>query len=343
MYRASQSLNIFVIKSRVRNSSMYVQPRLRPRGARAQLQCLPFLLSAVTPPAATSTTPFSSSRQSPFPSTTPITFCIISITSSPYNPTFAAAPPDAPAPPLAPRVRTLVFRGFLGALPESAHNPLLNHNPRGVLSSDCLTFTTDARMSKTGELLPNHRSGGNATVGTSGGAATELCFWCAATNNQWRVRGRCYLLADEDVDISPEITTVLERRLEPTGVPGRELWTWRREIQAHWGNLTPGMRGSFANPPPGTPLDVDLGSLGPESGGGAKLRKGVVVSDEKVLANEGIEMLARRNFRVGVVVPEMVERVDLGSEGEARRWVYWWVGGTGEGIEAGWKGTETWP
>jgi pyridoxamine 5'-phosphate oxidase len=107
------------------------------------------------------------------------------------------------------------------------------------------------------------------------------------------------------------------------------------------------MRGGFANPPPGTPLGVDLSRLGDESGGGDKLRKGIIVSNEDVLNPDGVEALARKNFRVGVVVPDMVERVDLGlDDRKSRRWVWWWVG---EGVDAeggvveGWKGVETWP
>ena len=100
------------------------------------------------------------------------------------------------------------------------------------------------------------------------------------------------------------------------------------------------MRGSFANPPPAAPLDVDCSYMGV-----GKLRKGVRVADEDVLKSDGVEALARRNFRVGVVVPEVVERLDLAADdSKARRWVWWWVGDAEvEGAVEGWKGVETWP
>ncbi|KAF8246170.1 hypothetical protein K440DRAFT_371945 [Wilcoxina mikolae CBS 423.85] len=248
----------------------------------------------------------------------PPTFSLATLSTNPLptNPTFSPTPSPPPLhhPALTPRVRTMIYRGFLGTLPENHHNPLISHNPRGVWESDMLTFTTDSRMCKTGELLPDHKSSGNATIGTSGGAEVEMCFWIEATQNQWRIRGRCYLLAEEDADVTPAITDVLKARLKPTGGSGRDMWTWKKEVQSHFGNMAPEMRGGFANPPPGTPLEVDLSRLGEESGGGDKLRKGVVVSNEDVLKPDGIEALARRNFRVGVVVPDM-----------------------------GWRGVETWP
>ena len=123
----------------------------------------------------------------------------------------------------------MIYRGFAGTLPENAHNPLLNHNPRGVYESDMLTFTTDSRMTKAGELLlpDQHATGGNGPV--------EMCFWIEATQNQWRVRGRCYLLAQEDADASPAVTDVLQKRMKPTtlqgGDEGRKNWTWVKEVQ----------------------------------------------------------------------------------------------------------------
>lgn len=281
----------------------------------------------------------------------------ISSVSSPTNPTFSPPPTPLPshtplpASALTPRLRSMIYRGFLGSLPPNSHNPLAEHNPTDVFESECLTFTTDSRATKAGEFQTHHRGGGDAEVGTSGGGEVELCVWVAGdtttgedVQNQWRVRGRCYLLAERDVADSTAITNVLEGRMVPTGKPGRDQWEWKREVQRHWGNLAPAMRGSFANPPPGTPLSVPLDSLPVGKSGGPGLEKGKPVSNEEVLSTEGHAARARANFRVGVVVPEVVERVDLNAdEKRARRWVWWRVDGQGEGIEAGWKGVETWP
>lgn len=129
----------------------------------------------------------------------------------------------------------MMYRGFAGTLPWNTHNPLLNHNPRGVYESDMLTFTTDNRMTKAGELLlPGQHA-------TGGGEPVEMCFWIGATQNQWRVRGRCYLLAEEDADESPAVTDVLQKRMRPTAAQGgdeeRNNWSWAKEVQVCFSSL----------------------------------------------------------------------------------------------------------
>ncbi|CCX32332.1 Similar to Uncharacterized protein YGR017W; acc. no. P53210 [Pyronema omphalodes CBS 100304] len=272
----------------------------------------------------------------------------ISSNAAPLNPPFcppgAMHPPPPSIPSLVPRVRTMIYRGFFGTLPANPHTPLPNHNPP-IMTSDMLTFTTDARMTKTGELTPDHTSGGDATRGTCGGAEVEMCFWMEEPQNQWRVRGRCYLLAEEDVDTSHEIQEELKKRMEFSPEGDKDQWSWKKEVQAHFANLAPAMRGSFSNPPPGTPVNVDLSQLENNTGGGEQLKKGTNVKNEDVLKMGGPEEIARRNMRVGVVVPEVVERVDLAADDKtARRWVWWFVGEQeGEGVKDGWKEIETFP
>lgn len=242
----------------------------------------------------------------------------------------------------------MIYRGFLASLPPNHHNPLSSHNPRDIFESDALTFTTDSRMAKTGEILPPaHASHGKADAKTAGGAYVEAMFWIAGDTttgenlqNQWRVRGKCYLLAEEDVDDARDVTDVLRRYMLPTGKKEGGMWSWRREVQMHFGNLTPALRGSFANPPPGT-------LVGERGLGGEGLVKGRKVGNENVLDEVGVAAVARRNMRVGVVVPEVVERLDLAEDdGKARRWVWWRVKEEDkdkEGVENGWRMEETWP
>ncbi|PWW76562.1 hypothetical protein C7212DRAFT_319857 [Tuber magnatum] len=192
----------------------------------------------------------------------------------------------------------MIYRGLLASLPPNAQNPLSNHNPP-LYTSHLPTFTTDSRMTKTSELLSTLKPG--ESTGTSVGDYVEAMFWFESTQNQWRMRGRTYLLAEEDVDETPAITDVLERHLvsRNTGTLSegeKEKWTWKKEVQMHFANLTPALRGSFANPPPGTPV-----SLG-DNGGAIK---GVKIQNEEVMSEDGTVAVARRNFRVGVVVPEV--------------------------------------
>ncbi len=85
-----------------------------------------------------------------------------------------------------------------------------------------------------------------------------------------------------------------------------------------FGNLSPAMRGTFRNPAPGTPRSVP-----PADGEGL----GQDVADLH-------DRLARRNFRVVVVLPDEVDFVDLAS---ARRYIYTHVGG------GRWETCEVWP
>lgn len=270
--------------------------------------------------------------------------------------TFHHIPINGGAQSVTPRCRTMIYRGFLADIPPNKYNPLESHNPRDVFKSDALTFTTDSRMTKTREILPLHAFGGDAEVKTAGGGFVEAVFWIAgdtttgkSIQNQWRFRGKCYLLAEEDVDGVSEVTDVLRKSMIPTGKEGGDKWSWKKEVQAHFGNLSPALRGSFANPPPGTPLSTPLSEMcGAKSGGG--LVKGNKISNDDVMATDGLAAIARRNMRVGVIIPEFVERLDLAEDdGKARRWVWSKVGeeeGDVEGVEGmedGWRMEETWP
>lgn len=211
-----------------------------------------------------------------------------------------------------PRSRTVVFRGMWAEIPVNPRNtaPL---NP-SAYETDLLTITSDARMEKMAELNPDgsHQSGGGQPV--------EACFWIIPTKTQWRLRGRAYIIGpDIDSPSSSQSKRSIERHMRPKN-GGGQTFSWPREITAHFGNLSPGMRGSFRNPPPGTPRDSKPAEgLGP----------GQKVED----LNDGI---ARENFRVVVIVPEEVDRVDLTDPADGKRWNYKLVGDE-------WEETELWP
>ena len=114
--------------------------------------------------------------------------------------------------------------------------------------------------------------------------------------------------------------------------PGEEgsasgQWSWARELTAHFGNLSPGMRGSFRNPLPGSPVTGD--DPGPERQLGQK------VADVE-------DKLAREVFRVVVIEPEEVERLDLEDPSKARRWKWSLTEGE-DGKALQWKEEELWP
>jgi len=83
---------------------------------------------------------------------------------------------------------------------------------------------------------------------------------------------------------------------------------------------------SFKNPPPGQsikePYDEKNLGLG-----------------QKV--NDLHDSVARKNFRLVVIVPDMVEQTDLSDPDKARRFRYTFDESTR--ANAGWKTEETWP
>ncbi|KAI0890337.1 pyridoxamine 5'-phosphate oxidase-domain-containing protein [Annulohypoxylon maeteangense] len=243
----------------------------------------------------------------------------------------------------APRTRTCVFRGLFADLPVNPKNEA-ELNP-DIYESDFLTLTTDCRMDKMAELFDvDADDGANEGLlrGSGGGAPVEAVFWAREKGTQWRVRGKAWVLAP-DIEGSAEgrqVITKLRARMRRRKNAGSEpadgrLWSFGREVTAHFGNLSPQMRGTFRNPPPGTPvaLPVKDGRLG----------LGQKVGD---LEDE----VARGNFRVVVIVPDELDQADLSDPEAPRRWLYTFVGGgktesttRGGSIRDGWEKVEVWP
>lgn len=232
--------------------------------------------------------------------------------SSSFSPSPAALSP-------VPRARTVVFRGMWAGLPVNPKNQA-ELNP-DVYRTQLPTITTDARMDKTPELMAS-------SAGQSGGGGpVEAVFWVDAVKTQWRLRGRAYVIGpDIDSDSAAPVRDALTPHMRSTGAV--DSWSWSRELTAHFGNLSPLMRGTFKNPPPGTPLSRE-----PEQAQGLSLGQKVDDLDDVV---------ARKNFRVVVIVPEEVERLDLSDPENGRRWNYKTKDGGTDGAEA-WETTELWP
>ncbi|KXH59793.1 hypothetical protein CSAL01_07312 [Colletotrichum salicis] len=252
------------------------------------------------------------------------------------------------SPSLTPRLRTVIFRGLWASLPVNPKNTADLNPP--LYESDLLTLTTDARMAKVPDFLPS--GGKDSPQKPGGGGPVEACFWTTA-KVQWRIRGEAYLLGP-DIDSSTALRSHLlarmrsvtpadaKRRREEDIPEGKSIigtseadWSFSREITAHFGNLSPMMRGTFRNPEPGTsraanpPTDT--------------LKLGQKVED---LEDE----VARENFRVVVIVPTEVDQTDLSASEDPRRYLYRFVGAEAEGEAEGgaervngWEKTELWP
>jgi len=243
--------------------------------------------------------------------------------------TLTKAPANSPTPYL-PRARYCIYRGFWAELPENKHNDAAK-NPR-TFESEMPTFTTDVRMEKVGQIFGS--SAGKAdkeelVQGSGGGGPVEAVWWVKEEGimTQWRFKGHAFVVGPdiEDQTDSSGVRTVKSelgssmRCVEP-GKEGE--WSWLKEMDGHFGNLAPGMRGTFAAPPPGRPVSEPYNK---------DLKLGTKIDDLH-------DAEARKNFRVVVIKPESVEQTDISDPQKARRYLY-----TFEEESNKWTETEEWP
>ncbi len=136
-------------------------------------------------------------------------------------------------------------------LPENKYNDA-THNER-IYESDLLAITTDVRMAKVPEIFGS--SPGHGTVeqsqGSGGGGPVEAVFWVKGAMTQWRIKGEAYVVA-QDIEGEGEessgtrtVKSKVGERMRVVKEEGKENWSWSKELTAHFGNLSPGMRGSF--------------------------------------------------------------------------------------------------
>ncbi|PHH64617.1 hypothetical protein CDD81_4228 [Ophiocordyceps australis] len=251
-------------------------------------------------------------------------------------PTFTLASLHRSGSTLLPRARSVIYRGMWACLPDNAKNQT-QRNPKAY-TSYMPTFTTDARMEKVQDLmssaspdLQDSCTKKQSFESSGGGGPVEAVFWIPETSTQWRLRGRAYLVGpDIESDAAAPVRDALLPFMHPLDSgSGSEAyssnWNWNRELTAHFGNLSPLMRGSFRGPPPGTP------ATGPRDNGQGLGQRVTDVNDAA----------ARANFRVVVIVPEEVDRIDLSNPEEGHRWNY--KLNTCAQHAATWKETVLWP
>lgn len=137
-------------------------------------------------------------------------------------------------------------------LPENKHNEA-EKNPR-VFEADCPTFTTDVRMEKVGEVFGS--SAGKArkdeeVQGSGGGGPVEAVWWVKDKGVQWRVRGHAFVVGN-DIEGSGEessgvrtVKSEVGKRMRIVDASKEGEWSWKRELDGHFGNMSPTMRGKL--------------------------------------------------------------------------------------------------
>ncbi|KAF2459216.1 pyridoxamine 5'-phosphate oxidase-domain-containing protein, partial [Lineolata rhizophorae] len=246
--------------------------------------------------------------------------------------------PSSTAASYRPRARTCIYRGLWAELPANEKNAVAR-NP-GVYESECPTLTTDVRMEKVGQVFGTAGGGGEGPAteeevrkkmeGSGGGGPVEAVWWVPDVATQWRVRGRAYVVGpDIEGEARSEgaemVRSVVGRRMRVVGDEARAgEWSWQREVDGHFGNMSPAIRGSFKAPPPGRPVNEPYDDK--------HLELGEPVDDVD-------DAIARKHFRVVVIIPDEVEQLDLSDPKTSRRYLYSYLGDQ----TGGWKMEEEWP
>lgn len=91
-----------------------------------------------------------------------------------------------------PRVRTLSHRSFWG--------DCINHSQphtSPLYESDCPTFITGASSGKGVDIYASGLDNCRLETVSGGGAQVEILYWFREIQIQWRIRGRCWLMASE--------------------------------------------------------------------------------------------------------------------------------------------------
>ncbi|CAL5870563.1 uncharacterized protein PFLUO_LOCUS4802 [Penicillium psychrofluorescens] len=228
-----------------------------------------------------------------------------------------------------PRVRTCGFRGFFPELtlhPSGAKDMEQQVEDGGnpsLYESDLFTLTTDVRMEKLAQLELSSQE-------------IEAVFWLKDLNAQWRIKGKAFAignpLGETDTQEKWARSAVQKGlRVKDDGnadTSGKEKWSWEKAVTKYFANHSPFMRGSFRNPPPGQPRSQEPSD--------PRLKMAQKVTDLH-------DPVARANFRVVVIQPEEVERLDLTNPEDVRRWK-WTLEGNGDHSSGdNWVETELWP
>lgn len=256
-----------------------------------------------------------------------------------------------------PRVRTCGCRGFFPELKihpksqEEMNEQIKDGGNPPTYESDMLCFTTDIRMDKLAQLETSEH-------------AIEAMFWLKDLMTQWRIKGKALAIGDPRGVESEQEKANRESlhsslRIKDDYNGSAADWTWERAITKYFANHSPLARGellfadlallpfhvypspfsdlhltsnlgqgSFKNPAPGMPR--------PQASKNPALRMGQRVTDLQ-------DPVARGNFRVVVIQPEEVERLDLSNQEDMRRW-NWSLDLDGdEENQADWIETEVWP
>ncbi|BGP23464.1 hypothetical protein JCM10295v2_002360 [Rhodotorula toruloides] len=213
-----------------------------------------------------------------------------------------------------PRVRYVVHRGFVNERRKDGDGSdnRVDDDDGNELISDKLIVTTDARSPKARQL---------ATA-----PQIELAWWLSATQHQFRIVGRAYILPSPSFSSHPSSSS--SSASDPTRpsfsfpFPAAKLapyddFNWEHERVRQFRRMSPELRASFYRPVPGT-------TLGEWSGKMEELPQTLPESVEQAENDEQKKQVAQamKNFALIVIDATEVDLVDLGTMPDKRtRWL----------------------
>ena len=135
-------------------------------------------------------------------------------------------------------------------LPENKHNDAPMNNR--VYESELPTFTSDVRMEKIAEIFASSAGHGDKSQsqGSGGGGPVEAVFWIKEVMTQWRIKGEAFVVGQDiegEGEESSGVRTVkseIGSRMRLVSEGEEKNWSWGKELTAHFGNCSPGMRGA---------------------------------------------------------------------------------------------------
>ncbi|GAA5936140.1 uncharacterized protein JCM15063_002720 [Sporobolomyces koalae] len=196
-----------------------------------------------------------------------------------------------------PKVRYVVHRGFVNERrkDDDGSNNLVKDDQDNELISDKLVVTTDARTPKSKQLAAD--------------PSVEIAWWLAATQHQFRILGKAYILPSPDFSQSSSTKFPFPAdKLAP--YPG---FNWEDERIRQFRKLSPELRASFVRPVPGTSLSDWDGKM-------EDLPETLVEGHDQAKTDEEKKQLdqALYNFALIVIDASEIDLVDLGAQPNVR-------------------------
>lgn len=109
-------------------------------------------------------------------------------------------------------------------------------------------------MEKVGQLFGSsagHAAANEQAQGSGGGGPVEAVWWIKEDGimTQWRVKGIAFVVAP-DIDSASHsgvrtVKSEIGSRMRVIDESKKDDWSWKREMDAHFGNVSPAMRGTL--------------------------------------------------------------------------------------------------